>query len=122
MRRRRRGRAGVGSLWRCTKIGRGEQRRTDVGSDATCGLVPDVAPGPKSATSGLTHPSRQNFFDHLVDAVVAETPFEAGVTEPAVAIGGSAIVRTDTATVAIMTLRPAEESNPLRINISNPSS
>jgi len=57
-----------------------------------------------------------------VDAVVAETPFEAGVTEPAVAIGGSAIVRTDTATVAIMTLRPAEEGNPLRINISNPSS
>jgi hypothetical protein len=67
-------------------------------------------------------PADKTFFDHLVDAVVAETPFDAGVTEPAVAIGGSAIVRTSTATVATTTLRPAEESNPLRINISNPSS
>ena len=32
------------------------------------------------------------------------------------AIGGSAIVRTSTATVATTTLRPAEKSNPLRVN------
>jgi hypothetical protein len=50
-------------------------------------------------------------------AVVAETPFEAGTAGPAMAGVGSPIVTTSTAIVANTTLRPAEQSNPWRINI-----
>jgi hypothetical protein len=47
--------------------------------------------------------------------VVAEIPFEAGAAGPAKAGGGSLIVTTSAAIVAMTTPRPAETNNPLRI-------
>ena len=71
-------------------------------------VTPTVVPATAGAGNPCVSPP---------DGVAAETPVEMGPAELAAAIGGSAIVRTSTAIVAVTTPRRAEEIEPLRPNI-----